>query len=110
MDFAARAADSGFDVTSDMFCLFFIPQSISPSSPLPRDMLSEWENLDQKQYHYQVFEHLLNTVDSEIIEGYHVAYEVKDAKVADLLKWAEADCSSCSEVAMLLSSVKRGRD
>ena len=42
-----------------------------------------------------MFEHLLNTVDGEVIEGYHVAYEVKDVKVADLLKWAEADCSSC---------------
>ncbi|MNN52679.1 hypothetical protein D3C81_1673930 [compost metagenome] len=94
MGFAANAAESGFDVTSDMFCPFFIPQSISPSSPLPRDMLSEWENLDQKHHHYQVFEHLLNTVGGEILEAYQVAYELKDAKLAELLEWAEAGYAS----------------
>lgn len=94
LGFAANAAESGFDVTSDMFCPFFIPQSISPSSPLPRDMLSEWENIDQKHYHYQVFEHLLNTVGGEILEAYQVAYELKDAKLAELLEWAEAGYAS----------------
>ncbi|QNL87522.1 Uncharacterized protein PPKH_2108 [Pseudomonas putida] len=48
MDFAKTASRDGFDVTSEMSCPFFIPQSVLTSSPLPRDFTSGWQNLDQK--------------------------------------------------------------
>ena len=89
MDFAARASADGFDVTSDLFCPFFIPQSISSSSPLPRDFLSEWQNLDQKHHHYQLFEHLLVMLGGEVIDSYQVMQEIREACLADLLDLAE---------------------
>lgn len=69
MDFAATASQDGFDVTSQMFCPFFIPQSVSTSSPLPRDFMSEWQNLDQKHHHFRLFEHLLSQVGGELFES-----------------------------------------
>lgn len=90
MDFAKTASRDGFDVTSEMFCPFFIPQSVSKSSPLPRDFMSEWQNLDQKHHHYRLFEHLLTLVGGEIFESYDIEQEVKKAGLEELLDWAEA--------------------
>lgn len=89
MDFAKTANRDGFDVTSEMFCPFFIPQSVSTSSPLPRDFMSEWQNLDQKHHHYRLFEHLVSLVGGEIIESYDMEREVKKAGLEELLDWAE---------------------
>lgn len=89
MAFAKTASDDGFDVTSEMFCPFFIPQSVSASSPLPRDFMSEWQNLDQKHHHYRLFEHLISLVGGEIIESYDMEREVKKAGLEELLDWAE---------------------
>ncbi|PLP87461.1 hypothetical protein CYD26_21410 [Pseudomonas sp. FFUP_PS_473] len=90
MDFAKTANRDGFDVTSEMFCPFFIPQSVSTSSPLPRDFMSEWQNLDQKHHHYRLFEHLVSLVGGEILESYDMEQEVKTAGLEKLLGWAEA--------------------
>jgi hypothetical protein len=90
MDFASTASNDGFDVTSQMFCPFFIPQSVSASSPLPRDFMSEWQNLDQKHHHYRLFEHLLSQVGGEIIESYELEQGMKKAGLGELLDWAEA--------------------
>lgn len=90
MDFASTAGKDGFDVTSDMFCPFFIPQSVSTSSPLPRDFLSDWQNLDQKHHHLRLFEHLLAQVGGELIESYQMEQELKGAGLETLLDWAEA--------------------
>lgn len=90
MDFAKTASGDGFDVTSEMFCPFFIPQSVSTSSPLPRDFMSEWQNLDQKHHHYRLFEHLVTLVGGEIFESYDMEQEVKKAGLAELLDCAEA--------------------
>ncbi|MNJ64988.1 hypothetical protein D3C77_609780 [compost metagenome] len=73
-----------------MFCPFFIPQSVSASSPLPRDLMSDWQNLDQKHHHYRLFEHLLSLVGGEIIESYAMEQGVKKAGLAELLDRAEA--------------------
>lgn len=89
MDFAKTASGDGFDVTSEMFCPFFIPQSVSTSSPLPRDFMSEWQNLDQKHHHYRLFEHLVSLVGGEIFESYDMEQEVKKAGLEELLDWAE---------------------
>lgn len=89
MDFAKTANRDGFDVTSEMFCPFFIPQSVSTSSPLPRDFMSEWQNLDQKHHHYRLFEHLVSLVGGEIFESYDMEQEVKQAGLEELLDWAE---------------------
>ncbi|WP_016972080.1 ParA family protein [Pseudomonas tolaasii] len=90
MDFAATASQDGFDVTSQMFCPFFIPQSVSASSPLPRDFMSEWQNLDQKHHHFRLFEHLLSQVGGEVFESYQMEQEMKVAGLEKLLDWAEA--------------------
>lgn len=90
MDFAKTAKRDGFDVTSEMFCPFFIPQSVSTSSPLPRDFMSEWQNIDQKHHHYRLFEHLVSLVGGEICESYTMEQEVKKAGLEELLDWAEA--------------------
>lgn len=73
-----------------MFCPFFIPQSVSTSSPLPRDFMSEWQNLDQKHHHYRLFEHLVSLAGGEIFESFDMEQEVKQAGLEELLDWAEA--------------------
>ncbi len=90
MDFASTASKDGFDVTSKMFCPFFIPQSVSTNSPLPRDFMSEWQNLDQKHHHHRLFEHLLSQVGGEVVESYQLKQGVKNAGLVELLDLAEA--------------------
>lgn len=89
MDFAATASADGLDVTTELFCPFFIPQAVSTSPALPRDFMSEWENPDQHHHHYQLFEHLLQMLGGEIIDSYQVMQNVQNASLADLLDLAE---------------------
>lgn len=89
MDFAATASADGLDVTTDLFCPFFIPQAISSSPALPRDFMGDWQNLDQQHHHYQLFEHLLEMLGGEIIDSYQVMQDVRGACLADLLDLAE---------------------
>lgn len=89
MDFAATASADGLDVTTELFCPFFIPQAMSSSSALPRDFMSEWQNQDQQQHHYRLFEHLLKKLGGEIMDSYQIAQDVRDACLADLLDLAE---------------------
>lgn len=89
MDFAATASADGFDVASDLFCPFFIPQAVSARAVLPQDFLSDWQNLDQKHHHYKLFEHLLELLGGEIVDSYHVLQEVKSAPLSKLLDLAE---------------------
>lgn len=89
MDFASTARADGFDVTSDMFCPFFIPQSVSASAVLPQDALSDWQNLDQKHHHYKLFEHLLELLGGGIMDSFDVMQSVKTAPLSKLLDLAE---------------------
>lgn len=89
MDFAATASADGFDVTSDLFCPFFIPQAISAAAVLPHDFMSDWQNLDQKHHHFQLFEHLLVLLGGEVMDSYQVMEDIKNASLTDLLDLAE---------------------
>jgi len=85
MNFAATAATDGFDVTSNLFCPFFIPQSPTATQAIPRDPFSEWEDEMQKHHHYLLFEHLLQMVGGEIVEPYYHQQEIKGLSLAELL-------------------------
>ncbi|MCF5141173.1 AAA family ATPase [Pseudomonas sp. PA-6-1D] len=89
MDFATTASTDGFDVTSDLFCPFFIPQSVSASAVLPQDVLSDWQNLDQKHHHFKLFEHLLELLGGEIMDSFDVMQSVKSAPLSELLDLAQ---------------------
>lgn len=89
MDFATTAAADGLNVTSELFCPFFIPQTIVPSPSLPPDPMSEWRNLDQKHHHYRLLEHLIQSLGGEIIDSYQVTQNIQGASLVDLLKMAE---------------------
>lgn len=89
MDFASTASTDGLDVTAELFCPFFIPQAISSSPALPRDFMSEWQNLDQQHHHYRLFEHLLEMLGGEITDSYQMMQNIRKACLADLLNLAE---------------------
>lgn len=91
MDFATTANTHGFDVTSGLFCPFFIPQSVSASAVLPQDILSDWQNLDQKHHHFRLFEHLVELLGGEILDSVNVLQSVKSAPLSELLDLAEGD-------------------
>jgi hypothetical protein len=86
LTFADTAMKAGLDVKSEVFCPFFIPQSISPEFHFPRTYISEWQNKEQEHYHYDLFEHLLKFVGGEIIEA---SEGIEDMSLAELLDVAE---------------------
>lgn len=88
MNFDATAAIDGFDVTSNLFCPFFIPQSPMATQAIPRDALSEWEDEMQEHHHYLLFEHLLQMVGGEVVEPYHYEQEIKSLSLGELLDQA----------------------
>lgn len=96
MDFAATAARDGFDVTSELFCPFFIPQTVLSAPALPRDFLSKWQNEDQEHHHYRLFEHLLELLGGEIIDSYDLKRQIEGMPLTELLDLAD-DGSSCRQ-------------
>lgn len=85
INFAVTAATDGFDVTSNLFCPFFIPQSPTATQAIPRDFLSGWEDEVQEHHHYLLFEHLLQMVGGEVVEPYNLEQEIKSLSLAELL-------------------------
>lgn len=88
MDFASVALRDGFDVTSDIFCPFFIPQSPLPSPAIPRHALSEWQDPQQEHHHYLLFEHLLQLAGGNVIESYQAKLELENMSLEELLEHA----------------------
>lgn len=89
LNFAAVAAKAGLDVNSELFCPFFIPQTASTAVPIPRDMLSEWQNDDQYHHHYQLLEHILSKLGGGILEIYSLERRIGEMSLSDLLELAE---------------------
>lgn len=87
--FASVATKAGLDMNSDMICPFFIPQAASTTSPIPRDMLSEWQNEDQYNHHYQLLEVLLEKLGGRIMESYSLQHEIGRLDLSGLLELAE---------------------
>ena len=87
LTFADTAMKCGLDVSSDVFCPFFIPQSVSPEFHFPRSVIGGWQNQEQEHYHYQLFEHLLNFVGGEITGA---TDGIEDMTLAELLDLAES--------------------
>jgi hypothetical protein len=84
MDFAATALEGGLDVTSELFCPFFIPLSVSSASNLPRSSFGDWQNQEQEHYHYQLFEHLLEFLGGEITSTSSLIERMSLAGLLDL--------------------------
>lgn len=55
----------------------------------PQDVLSDWQNLDQKHHHFKLFEHLLELLGGEIMHSFDVMQSVKSAPLSELLDLAE---------------------
>lgn len=89
MKFASVAAKAGLDVESEMVCPYFIPQAVSTSTPIPRDILSEWQNEDQYNHHYHLLEELLQKLGGRIMESYSLQQEIGTLSLAGLLELAE---------------------
>lgn len=89
MDFAQKANEIGLDVNSDLFCPFFIPQTISDAPSIPRDFLSDWENVDQEHHHYRLFEHLLELTGGEIADRYSLNAQIRDMSLVQMLELAK---------------------
>jgi hypothetical protein len=87
LTFADTAMKGGLDVSSEVFCPFFIPQSISPEFHFPRTFISEWQNPEQEHYHYELFEHLLKFIGGEIGEA---TDGIEGMTLAELLDLAES--------------------
>lgn len=88
MGFASQALADGFDVTSDIFCPFFIPQSPLSTPAIPRDFLSDWQDPQQEHHHYLLFEHLLEMSGGEIIEPFAAQQEIENMSLEGLLERA----------------------
>lgn len=88
LDFASVAKEAGLDVGSDLFCPFFIPQSCSAKSPRPTWRSGDWQDDDQQNHHYHLFEHLLDLVGGEITAAYDL--HIDRMSLADLLALAES--------------------
>ena len=89
MNFASVAAKAGLDISSEIFYPFFIPQAVSTSAPIPRDMLSEWQNEDQHNHHYQLLEQALNKLGGKVVESYSLQLEIGTMSLSGLLKLVE---------------------
>jgi hypothetical protein len=86
INFAATAMKAGLDVSSDVFCPFFIPQSVSSEEHFPRSFFSGWQSEDQEFHHYRLFEHLLEFLGGEIIAA---SVRIEDMSLVELLDLAE---------------------
>ncbi|MGY3306367.1 hypothetical protein ACVK1X_005695 [Pseudomonas sp. PvR086] len=89
MNFASVAAKAGLDVSSEIFYPYFIPQAVSTSAPIPRDMLSEWQNEDQHNHHYELLEQALNKLGGKIVESYSLQLEIARMNLSGLLELVE---------------------
>lgn len=89
LSFASVAAKEGLDITSEIFYPSFIPQTASTSSPIPRDMLSEWQDMDQYHHHYQLFEAALNKLGGGIVESYNLQLQIERMNLSELLDLAD---------------------
>ncbi|MBC8996335.1 ParA family protein [Pseudomonas sp. N40(2020)] len=58
-DTAARVGYAGLDVSSEIFCPFFIPQTISGKNTRPRRPFERWQDEDQEGHFNNLFEHLV---------------------------------------------------
>lgn len=85
LNFASMAEREGLDITSEIFYPSFIPQTVSTSSPIPRDMLSEWRDEDQHHHHYQLFEAALNKLGGNIVESYSLQLQIERMNLSELL-------------------------
>lgn len=90
MNFAAVAASEGLDVSSEMFCPFILPQALSTRSSLPRNVLEDWHNEEQKMHYYQLFEHLLEMLGGEVVEAYDLKNQIERMTLAELLELAQS--------------------
>ncbi|RZO07433.1 ParA family protein [Pseudomonas moorei] len=89
MSFASVAAEAGLDIDSEIFYPYFIPQAVSTSAPIPRDMLSEWQNEDQHNHHYQLLENALDKLGGRIVESYILQLEIDRMGLSGLLALVE---------------------
>ncbi|WP_339535520.1 ParA family protein [Pseudomonas hunanensis] len=89
LNFASVAAKEGLDITSEIFYPSFIPQTASTSSPIPRDMLSQWRDEDQYHHHYQLFEAALNKLGGRIVESYSLQLQIERMNLGELLDLAD---------------------
>lgn len=89
MKFASVAEKAGLDVKGDMVYPYFIPQAVSTSSPIPRDMLSDWQNEDQYNHHYQLLEELLQKLGGRIMESYSLEQQIGTLSLSGLLELAK---------------------
>ncbi|WJV23183.1 MULTISPECIES: ParA family protein [Pseudomonas] len=89
LDFASKAQELGFDLSSERFCPLFIPQTNYGESPLPRDILRDWSNQDQKEHYFRLFEHLLEVLGGRITDAYALASDIESMSLSKLLDLAE---------------------
>lgn len=90
LDFAATAKNEGLDVSRDLFCPFFIPQTLSGESSLPRYPSGDWHNKDQEEHYYRLFEHLLELLGGQITDGCSLQRDIESMALAELLDLAES--------------------
>lgn len=89
LNFASVAASAGLDITSDIFYPYFIPQTVSTSSPIPGDMLSEWRDEDQRHHHYQLLEAVITKLGGTIVESYSLQLQIERMNLCELLDMAD---------------------
>lgn len=89
LNFASVVTRAGLDIDSEIFYPYFIPQAVSTSPPIPRDMLSDWQDEDQHHHHYQLLDAALNKLGGRIVESYALQLEIGRMDLPGLLELVE---------------------
>jgi hypothetical protein len=66
INFAATAAQAGFDVGSDSFCPMIMPQSVEYPPHLPARRRESWRSPDQQHHHAELFRYLVDQAGGHV--------------------------------------------
>lgn len=66
IDFATTASEAGFDVRTESFCPFFIPQTVGSSSHLPARAGADWQSREQQLHFIDLFGYLIEEMGGDI--------------------------------------------